>query len=277
MKMTPIMRWLSVTSFVLVLCASASAAQSSSHSHKPAAHSRKSHPSHPMRNNRPKHHAMDATRTPLLAVRYSQPQQASSVVAANSSASKSASKSSSKSSGHSSPASSKKNKSSKKSRRSRREPTQKAPTPERISEIQSSLARGGYYQGDPNGKWDSNTVAAMQKFQSANGLDPSGKLDATSLQKLGLGSGIAGVSAPKTPTPAQGKSCCSASPSSPSSGSPATPAPAAPVASPKPASEPSAATSPASGSSSDVVASTSSSAVSASAATTGSATKSSQR
>ena len=92
------------------------------------------------------------------------------------------------------------------------------------SEIQSSLARGGYYQGDPNGKWDSNTVAAMQKFQSANGLDPSGKLDATSLQKLGLGSGIAGVSAPRTPTPAQGKSCCSASPSSPSSGSPATPA-----------------------------------------------------
>ena len=273
MKMTPIMRWLSVTSFVLVLCASASAAQSSSHSHKPAVHSRKSHPSHPMRDNRPKHHAMDATRTPLLAVRYSQPQQASSVVAANSSASKS----SSKSSGHSSPASSKKNKSSKKSRRSRREPTQKAPTPERISEIQSSLARGGYYQGDPNGKWDSNTVAAMQKFQSANGVDPSGKLDATSLQKLGLGSGIAGVSAPKTPTPEQGKSCCSASPSSPSSGSPATTAPAAPVASPKPASEPSAATSPASGASSDGVASTPSSAVSASAATTGSATKSSQR
>jgi peptidoglycan hydrolase-like protein with peptidoglycan-binding domain len=251
------MRWLSVTSFVLVLCASASAAQSSSHSHKPAAHSRKSHPSHPMRNNRPKHHAMDATRTPLLAVRYSQPQQASSVVAANSSASKSASKSS----GHSSPASSKKNKSSKKSRRSRREPTQKAPTPERISEIQSSLARGGYYQGDPNGKWDSNTVAAMQKFQSANGLDPSGKLDATSLQKLGLGSGIAGVSAPKTPTPAQGKSCCSTSPNG------TAPATSAPAATPKPASEPSASNSP----SSDAPAPASSSAA------TGAATHSSQR
>ena len=35
MKMTPVVRWLSVTSFVLVLCASASAAQSTSHSHKP--------------------------------------------------------------------------------------------------------------------------------------------------------------------------------------------------------------------------------------------------
>jgi len=89
-----------------------------------------------------------------------------------------------------------------KKRRSRREPTQKAPTPQRISEIQSALARGGYYQGEPNGKWDLNTVSAMQKFQSGNGLEPSGKINALSLQKLGLGSEIAGVSAPKPPTPA---------------------------------------------------------------------------
>lgn len=76
-------------------------------------------------------------------------------------------------------------------------PKQKAPTPDRISEIQSALARGGYYQSEPNGKWDPDTVAAMQKFQSANGIEPSGKLDAPSLQKLGLGSDIAGVAAPK--------------------------------------------------------------------------------
>jgi peptidoglycan hydrolase-like protein with peptidoglycan-binding domain len=134
--------------------------------------------------------------TPLFSVRYLQPQQAS---VASSSGASGTTTASPKSSGKSSAASSKKKKSSKKSRHARREPSQKAPTPERISEIQSSLARGGYYQGDPNGKWDANTVAAMQKFQSANGLDPSGKLDATSLQKLGLGSGIAGVSAPKPP------------------------------------------------------------------------------
>ena len=262
MKMTPVVRWLLAGSCVLVLCASASAAQSSPHSRKPAAHSRKSHPSHPMRNNRPKHHAVDTTRTSLLAVRYLQPQQASSVVAANSSGS------ASKSSAHSSPASSKKKKSSsKKSRHSRREPTQKAPTPERISEIQSSLARGGYYQGEPNGKWDSNTVAAMQKFQSANGLDPSGKLDATSLQKLGLGSGIAGVSAPKQPMPAQGKSCCSTSPNG------TAPATSAPAATPKPASEPSASNSP----SSDAPAPASSSAANTSTAANGAATHSSQR
>ena len=89
-----------------------------------------------------------------------------------------------------------------KKRRSRREPTQKAPTPDRIKEIQSALARGGYYQGEPNGKWDLNTASAMQKFQSGNGLEPSGKINALSLQKLGLGSEIAGVSAPKPVAPA---------------------------------------------------------------------------
>lgn len=91
----------------------------------------------------------------------------------------------------------------KKSRRhhSSRQPSQKAPTPDRISEIQSALSRDGYYQGNPNGKWDANTVAAMEKFQSAQGLDPTGKLDAKSLQKLGLGSDVAGVSAPAVPAP----------------------------------------------------------------------------
>jgi hypothetical protein len=80
---------------------------------------------------------------------------------------------------------------------SRREPFQKAPTPDRISEIQTALSRGGYFEGQPNGKWDSSTISAMQKFQSANGMNASGKIDATTLQKLGLGSSTAGVDAPK--------------------------------------------------------------------------------
>jgi hypothetical protein len=102
-----------------------------------------------------------------------------------------------------------------KKRRSRREPTQKAPTPQRISEIQSALARGGYYEGEPNGKWDLNTVSAMQKFQSGNGLEPSGKINALSLQKLGLGSEIAGVSAPKPPAPAAPPGTAAPSPAHP--------------------------------------------------------------
>jgi peptidoglycan hydrolase-like protein with peptidoglycan-binding domain len=88
-------------------------------------------------------------------------------------------------------------KKSRKHHSSRRQSFQKAPTSERISEIQSALARGGYYQGQPNGKWDSSTVSALQKFQSDNGMNASGKLDAPSLQKLGLGSSTAGVDAPK--------------------------------------------------------------------------------
>jgi hypothetical protein len=112
-------------------------------------------------------------------------------------------------------------------------PGQKAPTSDRVSEIQSALAHEGYYQADPNGKMDSNTVAALQKFQSANGLDANGKLDAPTLQKLGLGSQIAGVSAPRpvvpsccampgansTPTGTPAGACCSMSAPAASSGS----------------------------------------------------------
>ena len=77
----------------------------------------------------------------------------------------------------------------------------KGPTAERTEQIQSALARGGYYSGDPTGKWDSSTEDALRRFQSANGLPPTGKLDALSLQKMGLGSDVAGVSAPRTVTP----------------------------------------------------------------------------
>ena len=114
---------------------------------------------------------------------------------------------------------------------SSRQPSQKAPTPDRISEIQSALSRDGYYTGNPNGRWDASTVAALQKFQTSQGLDPTGKLDARSLQKLGLGSDVAGVSAPKQAPP-------------PSTAAPAPhPAPQAP-ASPSPSSTPPAASQP---------------------------------
>ena len=111
----------------------------------------------------------------------------------------------------SSTSASKKKKAAKK--RPKREPSQKAPTADRISEIQSALAHGGYYQGDPNGKWDTNTVAALQKFQSAHGIEASGKLDAPTLQKLGLGSDIAGVSAPRPVPPPSSQAPASRPPS----------------------------------------------------------------
>jgi peptidoglycan hydrolase-like protein with peptidoglycan-binding domain len=130
----------------------------------------------------------------------------------------------------------KKKKSSKNHHASKREPTQKAPTPQRISEIQSALAHGGYYQGAPNGKWDSNTVAAMQKFQSENGLSSSGKIDAPSLQKLGLGSGTAGVDAPKPVAPAataNSATSTSSATAAPTTASAVSPTPSSPAPAPK--------------------------------------------
>jgi peptidoglycan hydrolase-like protein with peptidoglycan-binding domain len=81
----------------------------------------------------------------------------------------------------------------------RRERGQKTPTPDRITEIQQALAKDGSFAGTPNGKWNDSTVEAMKKFQAGHGLNPSGKLDALTLQKLGLGSQTAGVAAPMPP------------------------------------------------------------------------------
>ena len=81
-------------------------------------------------------------------------------------------------------------------KRKPRERVQTTPTPARISEIQSALAAQGVYKGQPNGKWDNSTIQAMKDYQSAHGLTATGKLDALTLQKLGLGSEIAGRAAP---------------------------------------------------------------------------------
>jgi peptidoglycan hydrolase-like protein with peptidoglycan-binding domain len=93
--------------------------------------------------------------------------------------------------------------SSKKGRRKDR--GQQAPTADRISEIQTALSKDRSYGGAPSGKWDDATVAAMRNFQSTHGLNPSGKLDARTLEKLGLGSQTAGVAAPIIPPNATSK------------------------------------------------------------------------
>jgi peptidoglycan hydrolase-like protein with peptidoglycan-binding domain len=89
--------------------------------------------------------------------------------------------------------------SSKKASSRRKQKGQIAPTPDRISEIQEALAKNGSYTNTPNGKWDDVTVEAMKKFQGAHGLNSSGKLDAHTLEKLGLGSQTAGVAEPIAP------------------------------------------------------------------------------
>jgi peptidoglycan hydrolase-like protein with peptidoglycan-binding domain len=84
-------------------------------------------------------------------------------------------------------------------RKGRKQPGQKAPTSDRVIEIQAALAKNGSLLGEPTGKWDDNTTAAMRRFQSSHGLNATGKLDAPTLQRLGLGSEIAGVAAPTPP------------------------------------------------------------------------------
>jgi peptidoglycan hydrolase-like protein with peptidoglycan-binding domain len=86
------------------------------------------------------------------------------------------------------------------SKSSRREKGQKAPTPERITEIQQALAKNGAYSATPNGKWDDSTVEAMRNFQETHGLNPTGKLDAKTLQQLGLGGQTSGVAPPMLPS-----------------------------------------------------------------------------
>jgi len=87
--------------------------------------------------------------------------------------------------------------------RSRRARGQQAPTADRIREIQRALAEKGHYAGEPTGKWDAKSVEAMKKFQASNDLPANGKIDAKSLQKLGLGSEVAGA-APPRPTADRG-------------------------------------------------------------------------
>src|SRR5271170_2340920 len=126
--------------------------------------------------------------------------------AATARAASSSPQSTSKASAKKRTATSKSSASSKKGKKGGRkhwEPIQKAPTTDRIEEIQSALSREGYYHGDPTKKWDANTQDAMRHFQEDHGMTGSGRLDATTLQKLGLGSDIAGVSAPR---PKQNKS-----------------------------------------------------------------------
>jgi len=102
---------------------------------------------------------------------------------------------------NSSGASGKKSTSSKPSRKKKTKKVkgQAAPTPERITEIQEALAKNGAFAGTPTGKWDDSTADAVKKFQSSNGLNSTGKLDALTLQKLGLGSETAGLGAPTPP------------------------------------------------------------------------------
>ena len=71
--------------------------------------------------------------------------------------------------------------------RHRRIRGQQAIAPERVTEIQQALIREHYLSGDPSGEWDSDTRAAMVRFQADNGWQTKLTPDSRALKKLGLG------------------------------------------------------------------------------------------
>ena len=64
---------------------------------------------------------------------------------------------------------------------------QQAPTADRYKEIQQALSSKGYFHGDPNGQWGSESMDALKRFQADQSLMPDGKLNSLSLIALGLG------------------------------------------------------------------------------------------
>jgi len=71
--------------------------------------------------------------------------------------------------------------------RSRRARGQQAIDPDRVTQIQQALVREHYLTAEPNGDWDSTTVAAMQKYQADHGWQTKLMPDSRALKSLGLG------------------------------------------------------------------------------------------
>jgi hypothetical protein len=65
---------------------------------------------------------------------------------------------------------------------------QMAPTSDRYREIQQAMVAKGYLKPeDVSGAWDANSVDALKRFQAAQNIDATGKIDSLSLIALGLG------------------------------------------------------------------------------------------
>ncbi len=57
---------------------------------------------------------------------------------------------------------------------------------ETVRAVQTRLKTGGFYSGEINGRYDSDTSVAITRYQIRNGLQITGKLDAATRQALGV-------------------------------------------------------------------------------------------
>jgi peptidoglycan hydrolase-like protein with peptidoglycan-binding domain len=55
-----------------------------------------------------------------------------------------------------------------------------------VSRVQVSLMTRGYNVGTLSGELDAKTTAALYKYQRENGLPPTGKLESSTLSRLGV-------------------------------------------------------------------------------------------
>lgn len=60
---------------------------------------------------------------------------------------------------------------------------------ETVRAVQTRLKTGGFYFGEINGRYDSDTSVAITRYQIRNGLQITGKLDAPTRQALGVATG----------------------------------------------------------------------------------------
>jgi peptidoglycan hydrolase-like protein with peptidoglycan-binding domain len=62
--------------------------------------------------------------------------------------------------------------------------------------LQARLKDGGYYFGELTGAYDSDTAAAVTRYQIRNGLPISGRLDAETAKSLGITAGVKNAASP---------------------------------------------------------------------------------
>jgi len=70
----------------------------------------------------------------------------------------------------------------------------------RVTEIQEALVREHYLTSAPNGEWNAETAAAMQKYQAEQGWQTKLMPDSRALKKLGLGPDYSNAINAKTAT-----------------------------------------------------------------------------